>query len=237
MAEIARLAEAEVRDAGGDFRALGADFLLPLPAEQRLRRQLTAAASPDPGPQLLQRAVVEVGQDLWLRLPPDDQERVLRTYHTQLWSFASTIPKVTAAHVVRMFDNGQLRLHAGLSSAAAVVGGGFLIRHEAGNSRANVVVNAITSVRRPSRRRPSRCSTGCAAPHRCAQAASLRSRSGWSPAAISSIAAVSGPDAVQGQQARRAGGDQRDDQLVQAVQLGVQNRARRPSSRSVTRVA
>src|SRR6185437_14795434 len=32
-----------------------------------------------------------------------------------------------------------------------------------------------------------------ATPHRCAQAASLRSRSGWSPAATSSSAAVSGP--------------------------------------------
>ena len=29
-------------------------------------------------------------------------------------------------------------------------------------------------------------------------------------------------DAVQGEQARRAGSDQRDDQLIQAVQLGVQ---------------
>lgn len=148
LAEIARLAETEVRDAGGDFRALAADVGSPLPAEQRLRRQLAAVASPDPGPQLLQRAVVEVGQDLWLRLPPQDQERVLRTYHTQLWSFASTIPRVTAAHVARMFGNGQLRLHAGLSSAAPAAGGGFLVGHQAGTSRADVVVNAITSVRR-----------------------------------------------------------------------------------------
>src|SRR5216683_4846277 len=58
-----------------------------------------------------------------------------------------------------------------------------------------------------------------AAPHRCAQAASLCSRPGWSPAAMSSSAAVRGPTPVQGGQAGGAGGDQRDDELVQAGEL------------------
>ena len=61
-----------------------------------------------------------------------------------------------------------------------------------------------------------------AAPHRCAHELSLRSRSGWSPAAISSSAAVSEPTPCRREQARRAGGDQRADQVIQALQLGVQ---------------
>ena len=76
-----------------------------------------------------------------------------------------------------------------------------------------------------------------ATPHRCAHELSLRSRSGWSPAAISSSVGGVRADAVQAEQARRAGSDQRADQLIQAVQLGAGNWARRPSSRSATRVA
>ena len=61
-----------------------------------------------------------------------------------------------------------------------------------------------------------------ATPHRCAHELSLRSRPGWSPAATSSSAAVSGADAVQAEQARRAGGHQGDDELIEALELGVQ---------------
>jgi len=46
-----------------------------------------------------------------------------------------------------------------------------------------------------------------------------------------------GPDPVQGKQARGAGGNQRDGQLVQAAGLAAGNCARRPSSRSATRTA
>jgi hypothetical protein len=46
-----------------------------------------------------------------------------------------------------------------------------------------------------------------------------------------------GPDPVQGEQARGAGGDQGDDELVQAAELAAGNCARRPSSRSATRTA
>ena len=44
-------------------------------------------------------------------------------------------------------------------------------------------------------------------------------------------------DAEQAEQARRAGGDQRADQLIQAADLGAGNWTRLPSSRSATRVA
>ncbi len=57
---------------------------------------------------------------------------------------------------------------------------------------------------------------------RCAQAASERSRSGWSPAATSSMAAVSGADAVEREQARGAGSHQGNDELIEALELAVQ---------------
>jgi hypothetical protein len=58
-----------------------------------------------------------------------------------------------------------------------------------------------------------------AAAHRCAQAASERSRSGWSPAAMSSSAAVSGPIAVEGEQAWGVRCHEGDDELVEAAEL------------------
>jgi hypothetical protein len=44
-------------------------------------------------------------------------------------------------------------------------------------------------------------------------------------------------DPVQGEQAGGAGGDQGNDELVEALELAAGNWARRPSSRSAIRVA
>jgi hypothetical protein len=46
-----------------------------------------------------------------------------------------------------------------------------------------------------------------------------------------------GPDPVEGEQAGGAGGDQGDNELVEALKLAAGNTARRPSSRSAMRVA
>ena len=61
-----------------------------------------------------------------------------------------------------------------------------------------------------------------AAAHRCAQAASERSRAGWSPAAISSSAAVSGPTPCRASRPGARAGDEGDDELVQALELAVE---------------
>src|SRR5690242_15563460 len=61
-----------------------------------------------------------------------------------------------------------------------------------------------------------------AAPHRCAQAASERSRPGWSPAAISRSAAVLGPDPVEGEQPGGMRCHQGNDEPVEALDLGVE---------------
>ena len=71
-----------------------------------------------------------------------------------------------------------------------------------------------------------------AAAHRCAQAASLRSRPGWSPAAMSSSAAVCGADPVEGEQPGGARGDQGDDELVEAVELAVEELRRAGPARA-----
>ena len=42
-------------------------------------------------------------------------------------------------------------------------------------------------------------------------------------------------DPVEAEQAGRAGGDQRDDEVIQPADLGAGNSTRRPSSRSATR--
>jgi hypothetical protein len=46
-----------------------------------------------------------------------------------------------------------------------------------------------------------------------------------------------GADTVQGEQPGGASGGERGDELIQALELGAGNSARRPSSRSAMRVA
>ncbi len=76
-----------------------------------------------------------------------------------------------------------------------------------------------------------------ATPHRCAQAASLRSLPGVIPGRDEQQRRSARAEPVYGEQARVMGGNQRDDELVQAAELTAGNRARRPSSRSATRTA
>ena len=76
-----------------------------------------------------------------------------------------------------------------------------------------------------------------AAPHRCAQAASLRSRPGLGSGRDEQQRRGAGAGPVDGEQARGTGGHQRDDELVQPPELAAGNSARRPSSRSAIRVA
>ena len=76
-----------------------------------------------------------------------------------------------------------------------------------------------------------------AAAHRCAQAASDRSCAGMVARRDQQQRGGVRVDAVQGEQARGTGGDEGDDELVQALELAVENSVRRPSSRSAMRVA
>ena len=55
--------------------------------------------------------------------------------------------------------------------------------------------------------------------HRCAQAASERSRSGWSPAATRSSAAVSAPTPYRASRPGGVAGDQGHDERVEADDL------------------
>ncbi|MBT2367967.1 FAD/NAD(P)-binding protein [Streptomyces sp. ISL-10] len=151
LADIGRLAEKEVSAAGEDFAAILTDIMEPEPAEERLRRQLADALSPGIGTQLLQRAVIDIGQDLWLALHEGDKERVLRTLHSRLWSFASPIPQTTAATLVEMYDEKRLCVRAGIETVErGPAGVGFRVRYAGGeDDRVSLVINAVTSVYRP----------------------------------------------------------------------------------------
>ncbi|MFD9790409.1 FAD/NAD(P)-binding protein [Streptomyces sp. NPDC059070] len=149
LADVVALAEAEVAGAGGDFTAIAADLLDPEPAEERLRRQLADSLSDDIGTQLIQRAVIDIGQDLWLALGEGDKQEVLSELHARLWSFASPIPRTTAEKLVELYDAGRLRVRPGVD-AVERDGDGFRLRYEQGpEDRADLVVNAVTSAYRP----------------------------------------------------------------------------------------
>jgi hypothetical protein len=58
--------------------------------------------------------------------------------------------------------------------------------------------------------------------HRCAQAASERSRPGWSPGRDQEHGGGVRADAVEPEQAGGAGSDQRHGQLAQALELAIE---------------
>ena len=73
--------------------------------------------------------------------------------------------------------------------------------------------------------------------HRCAQAASRAQPCGMVPGGDQQQGGGVGADAVQGEQARSAGGHEGDDELIQAPELAVEELSAPPSSRSAIRVA
>jgi uncharacterized NAD(P)/FAD-binding protein YdhS len=142
------LARAEVRHAGGNFAALAQEVRTPPPAAVRLRRQLRHAASSDIAAQVLQRAVVEAGQDLWLALSEEAKDAVTARHHAALWSFASPIPRSTGETLHRLFTEGRLVVRPCLRGVERARSG-FTLRHGAsGTAHADVLVDAITAVGR-----------------------------------------------------------------------------------------
>ena len=144
------------------------------------------------------------GQE-WGRGRPADRSQASRFRGSRISGQAvpGVYGSVSGRAQVRIDLTGDVALQAaddlglGLSffGAAFDVGAGGRVRSHAGEHdppQAMVGLPVAAGVEPVPVTFPDDAGMGAAA-HRCAQAASLRSRSGWSPAAMSSSAAVLGP--------------------------------------------
>lgn len=146
---VAAIVEAELGNAGADPTALYRAISGPdgeLPAE-RLRRHFAAIDSADVGLRILQRAMPDVGPDLWPRLREQDKARVLRHHYRTVMSLCCPMPPSSAAVLLGLIDDGKLDIRSGLRRIAPRPGGGFETAHADGTKlRVHRVVNALNAV-------------------------------------------------------------------------------------------
>lgn len=107
LSDVAALAEAELRDIGGDFQALIAATTSVAPAAKQLQRDLDQARAGDLATVVLRNRMVPCGQDAYYLLREEDQARV-RAHHQILMRLCCPMPLSTGERLAEMFGTGQL---------------------------------------------------------------------------------------------------------------------------------
>ncbi|MFJ3901311.1 FAD/NAD(P)-binding protein [Streptomyces sp. NPDC090025] len=150
LGEFARMVWTELREAGADLDAVLAEIThldKEAPAD-RLRRQLAAVDSPDPGLRVLQHAVPDIGPDVWPLLRDTDRVELLRSHYRTIMSLCCPMPPASAAVLLELLDAGRLSIHAGLRKVAERATGGFeLITEDGPPLGADRVVNAVNAAK------------------------------------------------------------------------------------------
>lgn len=127
--DFAEIVRAELKDAGADIDALHSEIanVEVEPPVDRLRRHLAEVNSTDMGLRILQRAVPDVGPDVWPLLRKSDKAVVLRSHYRTIMSLCCPMPPESAARLLELIDAGQLEIRSGLQKIAVRSGGGFEI--------------------------------------------------------------------------------------------------------------
>lgn len=148
LAEFADLVKAELRDAGAALDAVYAEIMnadREAPVD-RLRRQFAAVDSPDLGLRILQRAVPDIGPDVWPLLREQDRAELLHSHYRTVMSLCCPMPPSSASLMLQLVDAGQLDVRCGLQKVAARPGGGFeTITTDGTALAADKVINAVNA--------------------------------------------------------------------------------------------
>ncbi|WP_411075866.1 FAD/NAD(P)-binding protein [Streptomyces sp. cmx-4-7] len=146
LRELVEIVGREAREAGADLDALyeeitGLDREAPV---ERLRRQFAAVDSSDPGLRVLQRAVPDIGPDVWPLLGERDRTRILHSHYRTVMSLCCPMPPDSAARLLALVDAGRLEIRAGLRTVEQHPGGGFdAVVTDGTVLHAQTVVNAV----------------------------------------------------------------------------------------------
>ncbi|MDX3608866.1 FAD/NAD(P)-binding protein [Streptomyces sp. FL06-04B] len=146
--EFTAVVQRELHEAGVDMPALHAELasLDGEPPADRLRRQFAAVNASDLGLRILQRAVPEIGPDVWPVLGEQDRAEVLRLHYRTVMSLCCPMPPSSAAVLLGLIDEGRLDIRSGLDSAAAGRGGGLTLSLLNGTVlRTDRVINAVSA--------------------------------------------------------------------------------------------
>ncbi|KIZ15551.1 hypothetical protein SNA_28890 [Streptomyces natalensis ATCC 27448] len=148
LTALKRLVEAELHAAGSSLDRLR-HTLHCQPPLAHLSAQLDAfRAGGDIGPQILQKAVPTVGQDLWYLLAPDAKRWVVDNLHRTVMALCCPMPLRNATRLARLLSTGQLTVRPGTTAIRPAPRRGFTIDTGAGPVRVDLLVNTVTPARR-----------------------------------------------------------------------------------------
>ncbi|MFE7135643.1 FAD/NAD(P)-binding protein [Streptomyces sp. NPDC057638] len=146
--QFAGLVTDELKDAGAYLEAVHCEVtsLGKETPEDRLRRQFAAVRSSDPGLRILQRAVPDIGPDVWPLLREEDRVRLLRHHYRTIMSLCCPMPPGSACVLLDLVDGDQLTIRHGLQKVRVRSGGDFEVSMADGTAfTADRVINSVNS--------------------------------------------------------------------------------------------
>ncbi|MFI1246463.1 FAD/NAD(P)-binding protein [Streptomyces anulatus] len=146
--EFTAIVHRELREAGVDLAALRSEVVATDEESPvgRLRRQFAAVTASDLGLRILQRAVPEIGPDVWPVLREQDRAEVLRSHYRTIMSLCCPMPPGSAAVLLALVDEGRLDIRSGLDSVSPRSGGGFAVGlRDSTVLRVDRVINAVNA--------------------------------------------------------------------------------------------
>lgn len=148
FATVRGLLERELRTANSSFDRLPG-IMHPRPSLEYLFDQLGAFhTSIDIGPQIIQKTVPAIGQDVVYLLAQDARRWVLDHLHRAVMAQCWPVPPINAHSIVHLLSTGQLTIHPGTTSVQSACQGGFIVETSAGPARVDLLVNTVTPVHR-----------------------------------------------------------------------------------------
>uniref|UniRef100_A0AAU2VDG1 FAD/NAD(P)-binding protein n=1 Tax=Streptomyces sp. NBC_00003 TaxID=2903608 RepID=A0AAU2VDG1_9ACTN len=149
LADLLDIFRKELADAGSDPQTVTREIASTFTEDpvSRLRRQLGLVDSKDLGLRILQRAIPDVGPDLWPLLRDTDRTRLLHTHTRTLMSLCCPMPPGSAALLLDLAEQGQLDIRCGLRHVEAEGKNSFTLTTRTGAFHADRIVNTISASR------------------------------------------------------------------------------------------
>lgn len=153
LAELLGLLERELAEHGAGPAGVLAE-LFSIDREEpvdRLIRQYENIDSTDLGMRIMQHAIPESGPDAWTLLHAEDQEFIRENHYRAIMSLCCPMPPANARTLLRLHEEGRLRVTGGLWNVKPLATDGFHVAVGDDSYETDVVVNAVSA---PSHRVP-----------------------------------------------------------------------------------
>lgn len=154
-ADLVDLTRRELREHGGRWEWLRREVGLGDTGLVRLRRQVAERDDGDATHALLIRMTLAVHGDAWYHLPDGEKASLLRRFGHHKASLCCPMPHGRAAMLLRLADEGRLRVLAGVRGVVSSPAGGFRAMAADTEVRCDRLISGLVEVRgRPAAAQP-----------------------------------------------------------------------------------